>query len=75
MIKKFIKRMLFVEYRLTYYVGGHTKNVYGTSRKAMMGRLKAFRCIGLWTLYKKGPFWLTERAIDWGEGRCPDLEN
>jgi hypothetical protein len=71
----YLRSLFFVKYRLTYYVGGHPKNIYGNRRKAMMGRLCDIRRIGLWTLYKTGPFGLPERAVDWGEGRPADIEN
>lgn len=60
---------LGVQYRLTYYVGGHTKSIVGTRRRTMLKQLSNIRRIGLWTLYKTGPFWLPERPVDWGEGR------
>lgn len=66
---KYIKRLFFVNYRLTYYVSGHTKSIYGTRRRMVMARLGETRRVGLWTLYKTGPLFLPERPVNWGEGR------
>lgn len=67
-VTSFLRRAFMVEYRLTYYVGGHTKSIYGRRRKVIMGRLGDIKRVGLWTLYKTGPLWMDERPVDWGEG-------
>lgn len=65
-IKK-IKIWLFgVQYRLTVIIDGKSFNTYSDNRKllAKMGR----NTLGAeyWSLYKKGPFGLPEREVDFG---------
>ncbi|MBR1785296.1 MAG: hypothetical protein IJ760_07685 [Bacteroidales bacterium] len=69
-IRKFIKRILYVEYRLTVYSQGEVKpyNTYSTKRRLLRGSMNAPQ-VACWTLYKKGPFGLSEREIDFGYSR------
>lgn len=64
----FITVCFNVSYRLTYYVGGHTKDITGTRRREVMKRFGEVKHAGLWTLYKSGPFCIHERPVNWGNG-------
>lgn len=57
-----------VEYRMTVIVDGNkTMNTYSSSRKVLMGVLNRTEGTRYWTLYKKGPLGIGERAVDFGE--------
>lgn len=60
-----IKRLFFVQYRLTVYYHGEAqpRNIYAANLRLLqsMAHHTAARC---WTIYKSGPLFLPEREID-----------
>lgn len=61
-----IKRQFRVEYRLTIIVNGKTMNTYGTNRRLLSRMTRNTPMMEYWSLYKKGPFGLPEREVDFG---------
>ena len=61
----FIKRMFLTQYRLTTIDRGKAVSRYCYGRKRMRKMLNANQDAEYWTVYKRGPFGLTERAVDW----------
>ncbi len=61
-----IKRQFRVEYRLTIIVNGKTMNTYGTNRRLLSRMARNTPMMEYWSLYKKGPFGLPEREVDFG---------
>lgn len=64
---RIIRRMLRVEYRLTTISHGKAVSVYCTDRKTLKGTLARMTDIEYWTIYKRGPLWLPERTVDFGQ--------
>lgn len=60
-----IKRLLFVQYRLTVYYHGeqHPRNIYSTNRQILIS-LANHTGAHSWSIYKSGPFGLPEREVD-----------
>ena len=68
-IRRKIRQLFFVEYRLAlYYEGTPTPdNTYSTDIHLLRSKVKNKRDeVCYWTIYKRGPFHLEERPIDWG---------
>ena len=64
---KIIRHPLRVEYRLTVITAKETTNTYGTNRRLLSKMARRLTASCYWSLYKKGPFGLPERLIDYGE--------
>ncbi len=64
-----IKRQFRVEYRLTIVIKGRIINTYGTNRRLLTNMGKNTLGADYWSLYKSGPLGLSEREIDFGNGR------
>lgn len=65
-IVQFIRRQFQVEYRLTIIVDGATIHTTGTNRKHLSRMARNTEDMDYWSLYKKGPFGLSEREVDFG---------
>lgn len=66
-----LRRPFRVQYRLAILYRGETvpRQWYAVDGRKL--RKMANDAAGMayyWTLYKTGPFWLSERPVDWGEG-------
>ncbi|MDY5968634.1 MAG: hypothetical protein SPJ13_01260 [Bacteroidales bacterium] len=67
-IKKWICRAFRVEYCLRVISAGQMEPPrYSTERRLMVGPIRALRNGEYWTLYKKGPFFMGERPVEWGQ--------
>lgn len=60
-----IKKLLFVQYRLTHYEEGHPNNHYMISRRMARWSVRIHDEAGvMWSLYKTGPLGIKEREVD-----------
>ncbi len=65
-LKQIICKPFIVNYRLTSFEQGRYVNRYSDNGKILRTIAKNLQHADYWTLYKKGPFWLSEREIDSG---------
>ena len=68
-LQKLLKRLFYVEYRLTVVAGGKYEHIHGRDKKLVMARLADIPNASHWTLYKRGAFGVKEREIERGGGR------
>lgn len=66
-ILKKIRKFFRIQYRLSVFTDGRYTNTYGTKKGILLAMAKhATPLNSTWTLYKSGPFGLSERMLEYG---------